>query len=546
MREGSKDMIIEDMKDIPEKNTNQTLVDYTEALTDWYIERTPVEYRKEKGQYFTPRKVSEFMVRQFEDIDKKEEIRILDPGAGIGIFESSFCEYILSLDKNVKISFDLYENDVNIVNLLERNMKACKVEMASKGFKVSYKVFNEDFILSNAQLFNKQKRDFDNKEGYDLAISNPPYYKLKKNSPHIIKMKNIVNGVPNIYPLFMVLSAKLLKNGGQMTVLTPRSYCSGLYFKKFREWFFNIVKPYKLHLFGSRKEVFKRYGVLQEIVILTAVKTLEIPETISISVSNGVPSENEVRARSVSYNKVIVQKDRDLLVRIPIHEVDELIAESIDNLQHNLETLGFNVSTGQVIPFRAEDFLLKPDDSYNDFVPLIWMHNIVNGIVRWPIKKNNKPTKVKKTKKSEKILIPNKNYVLIKRFSTKEGRQRINAGVYLSKTINSELIGIENHVNYIFKKGGELTIDEAYGIATLLNSRLYNRYFQITNGSTQVNAIELKNLPLPSIEKIRKIGRLVKQRRESDVIEHEKTIANEINIDERIIMNLIEKRTMRY
>ena len=351
-------MIIEDMKDIPEKTANQTLVDYTETLTDWYIERTPVEYRKEKGQYFTPRKVSEFMVKQFRDIDKKEKLKILDPGAGIGIFESSFCEYIISLKKNVMVSFDLYENDPNLVPVLRRNMRMCKEEMASKGLKVTYKIFGRDFILSNAQSFEKQKGNYSNKTLYDVVISNPPYYKLKKNSAYIIKMKNIVNGMPNIYPLFMALSAKLLKNGGQMTVLTPRSYCSGLYFKKFREWFFNIIKPYKLHLFESRKEVFKRYGVLQEIVILTAVKTSDIPETISISVSNGVPSENEVRARSVPYNKVIVKKDRDLLVRIPIYEVDELIAESIDNLQYNLETLGLNVSTGPVVPFRAEDFLL--------------------------------------------------------------------------------------------------------------------------------------------------------------------------------------------
>lgn len=128
-------MITENMDDIPEKNVNQTLVDYTESLTDWYIEKTPIEYRKEKGQYFTPRRLSEFMVKQFENI-KKEEINILDPCAGVGIFESTFCEYMKSLEKNVKLSFDLYENDANLVHLLRRNMGACKEDMASEGYKV--------------------------------------------------------------------------------------------------------------------------------------------------------------------------------------------------------------------------------------------------------------------------------------------------------------------------------------------------------------------------------------------------------------------------
>jgi len=534
-------MFIGDIEDIPEKSANQSLADYTENLTDWYIERTPAKYRKEKGQYFTPRKVSEFMVNQFEDIDKKEEIRILDPGAGIGIFESAFCEYIDSLEKNVTILFDLYENDPNLLLLLRRNMSVCKGEMASKGFKVTYKIFDKDFILSNAQFFDKEKGKSNKIGRYDFVISNPPYYKLKKNSPHVIKMKNIIDGAPNIYPLFMALSAKLLKNGGQMTVLTPRSYCSGLYFKKFRKRFFEMIKPYKVHLFESRKEVFKKYGVLQELVILTAIKTSRMPENISISVSNGAPSENELRARSTAYNRIIIEKNDDVLMRIPIYELDELIAGSIDNFENNLETLGFKVSTGRVVPFRAKEFLLKSTDDCNDFVPLIWMHNIVEGVVKWPIKKNNKPTGLKKTEKSEKILVPNKNYVLVKRFSTKEGKQRINAGVYLNSTLNSEFVGIENHVNYIYKKESELDINEAYGIAILLNSRLYNRYFQITNGSTQVNATELKNLPLPPIEKIRKIGRLVRMRRRNDVIENEKIIIDEINIDGWIIMKLIGK-----
>ncbi len=489
-------------KDIPEKTVNQTLVDYTESLTDWYVESSHAEYRKKKGQYFTPRRVSEFMVKQFEDINKKEKIRILDPGAGIGIFESTFCEYITSLNTNAKISFNLYENDPNLVCILRHNMRICKREMANKGFKVSYKIFNKDFILSNAKFFNNQNKNLDEKKGYDFVISNPPYYKLKKESPQVIKMKDIINGLPNIYLLFMALSAKLLKNDGQMTVLTPRSYCSGLYFKDFRNWFFEIVKPLKIHLFDSRKDVFKKYNVLQEIIILTAIKTSTVPENISISVSNGVPSKNELRIRNTAYNRIIVEKGDDILIRVPISEEDELIADYIDKFENNLETLGFNVSTGPVVPFRAKSLILKSTGDRNDFVPMIWMHNIVDGLVKWPVKENNKPIRIRMTEKSKKMLVPNKNYVLIKRFSTKEEKQRINAGVYLKSLLNSEFIGIENHVNYIYKKDGELDINEVYGIATLLNSELYNRYFQIINGSTQVNSTEIKTIPLPSIETI--------------------------------------------
>jgi len=140
-------LAIDNLKLIPKKAADQTLVDYVECLTDWYIERIPIEDRKAKGQYFTHEKVSELMVNLFENIGQKEVIKILDPGAGIGIFESTFCEYLKSLGKKVKISFDLYENDITIIPLLEQNMKICEDDMAAKGIEINYKIFNDDFIL---------------------------------------------------------------------------------------------------------------------------------------------------------------------------------------------------------------------------------------------------------------------------------------------------------------------------------------------------------------------------------------------------------------
>ena len=532
-------MAIDNLKHIPEKAAEQTLVDYAEYLTDWYIEIIPIKDRKAKGQYFTHRKVSELMVNLFENVGQKEVIKILDPGAGIGIFESTFCEYVKSHEKKVKLSFDLYENDITIIPLLEQNMKICKDDMASEGLEIDYTIFNDDFILSNAPIFNDQECFDEEKDGYDFVISNPPYYKLNKESNQVVEMKEIVSGQPNIYTLFMAVSAKLLKKGGQITVLTPRSYCSGLYFKTFRKWFFNVVKPQKIHLFESRKEIFKKYDVLQENVILTAKKTSTIPKNILISLSEGIPNE-KLSVKKTTYDEIIIETNNDIVMRIPTSELDDLIAANIDEFDDNLETLGFKVSTGPVVPFRATNFLLTNLNKRKNFIPLIWMHNIENGIVKWPLEKNNIPIGLKKTKKSEKILKPNKNYVLIKRFSAKEGKQRINAGIYLKETLKSDFIGIENHVNYIYKKDGELTIDEAYGIAALLNSKLYNRYFEITNGSTQVNAFEIRNLPLPSLKKIISIGDSIQKLNSTDDISKENVVINALKINKKISRELLK------
>ena len=45
-----------------------------------------------------------------------------------------------------------------------------------------------------------------------------------------------------------------------------------------------------------------------------------------------------------------------------------------------------------------------------------------------------------------------------------------------------------------------------YGIYALFNTTLYDMYYRILNGSTQVNSTEVNNIPVPPIEVIEKIG----------------------------------------
>lgn len=422
-------------------------------------------------------------------------------------------------------------------------MKMCQEVMANNGFEITYRIHNKDFILSNAHFLDDLTYFNHDRDGYDFIISNPPYFKLKKDSPQATKMSTIVKGQPNIYALFMALSAQLLKNNGQMSVITPRSYCSGAYFRVFRKWFFKCMKPIKIHVFESRNKIFRKYNVLQEILILTAVKSFEAPEEIQVTTSLGEIGEiNNSEMRNLAYRNVITENNDDVIIRIPISELDEHIITEFDKFNFNLNTLGFKASTGPVVPFRARNYLLSTIKDRQNHVPLIWMQNIIGGRIVWPIPIKDKNISIVADKSSQKLLIPKGNYVLVKRLSSKEGKQRISAGVLLAETLGSDFIGIENHLNYIHKADGIFTEYEAYGIAALLNSKLYNRYFQTINGNTQVNATEIMNLPLPSLEIIKRIGELIKKDRENNEIENEAIIANELNINEKITAALVDIR----
>ena len=71
-------------------------------------------------------------------------------------------------------------------------------------------------------------------------------------------------------------------------------------------------------------------------------------------------------------------------------------------------------------------------------------------------------------------------------------------------------LGLENHLNYIHRPGGTLTLDETWGLAALYSSRLLDTYFRAANGNTQISATEIRAMPLPTHETILRLGQAVR------------------------------------
>ena len=67
-------------------------------------------------------------------------------------------------------------------------------------------------------------------------------------------------------------------------------------------------------------------------------------------------------------------------------------------------------------------------------------------------------------------------------------------------------LGLENHLNYVYRPNGELSRLEALGLAAYLNSARVEAYLRAVAGNTQVNATELRRLPMPSISQLTAIG----------------------------------------
>ncbi|MCD4653886.1 Eco57I restriction-modification methylase domain-containing protein, partial [bacterium] len=475
--------------------------------------------KKSKGQFFTPPKIACFMAEMF-DLNRltQDRITLLDPGAGTGTLTAAFCRELMKSPGKVHLSIDAFENDSDLIPILEEVLKSCREKMEAQGHQVEFRIFDDDFVLSNEGIFGDAclfRETNGSKPCYDYVISNPPYYKLGKNSPQAVAMKHLVYGQPNIYSFFMAISAKLLKPGGEMVFITPRSFCSGLYYKSFREWFLKNIRMERIHVFESRKDLFSKDGVLQENIIFrgrrlgSEICRSDDPEgrlSVTVSHSNGL---NDLKKLTPTPKDIVYQRNGAVFIRIPASERDLDVIHAIDAWPNHLKGLGWEISTGPVITFRAVEHLLPDVVEKPNSVPLIWMHNMKNMKVYWQERKNNKPRAIRENEYTRYLLLPSKNYVLLKRFTSKEQNRRLYASVLLKSEFPFEWVGIENHVNYIHLPGGELSVKEAFGLAALLNSKVVDDYFRSLNGNTQVNALDIRSLPMPGKKEVTQIGAAV-------------------------------------
>ncbi len=96
--------------------------------------------------------------------------------------------------------------------------------------------------------------------------------------------------------------------------------------------------------------------------------------------------------------------------------------------------------------------------------------------VHWP-NGVKKPQYISSEAAEDKLLLPNRNYVLIRRFSAKEDARRLTAGPLIADSISAKTVGLENHLNYVYRPGSSLTEDEAWGLAALFSSKLLDAVF---------------------------------------------------------------------
>jgi len=85
---------------------------------------------------------------------------------------------------------------------------------------------------------------------------------------------------PNLYGLFLQVGVELHGDGGRLSYINPRSFVSGQYFRNLRRFLAEHLDLRRFDMFDKRTDVFE--GVLQQLIILTAIKTIGQSEIIRL------------------------------------------------------------------------------------------------------------------------------------------------------------------------------------------------------------------------------------------------------------------------
>lgn len=476
-------------------------LDRDESMAISINETSEQQHKSALGQFLTPPPVADFMGSLFEA--RWDEVLLLDAGAGEGALTAAFVRSLcVRAHKPRSIVATAYEIDSLLMARLHSTLSACQQECKTADIQFSYEVFNEDFILAAIEmtrggLFAPPSRLFTS------AIVNPPYRKVRTDSSTRALLHKAAIETSNLYTGFVSLITRLLRDRGELVSITPRSFCNGPYFRPFRSDFLGTMSLRRLHVFESRSAAFSGDNVLQENVIVHAVKSDRKPTNVVISTSSGEP--NDVPSeRFVNYEDVVSTGDCEQFIHLPTHDGHEQATLFMGNLNNSLMDLNLGVSTGRVVDFRAKPYLRSTADAGT--VPLIYPCHFDKGFIEWPRNNSRKPNAIISNEETKELLVPAGVYVLVKRFTSKEERRRIVACVYDPDRVPASFVGFENHLNYFHDSGHAMPMSLAKGLAAFLNSTLVDLYFRKFSGHTQVNATDLRSLRYPARDTLRDLG----------------------------------------
>lgn len=112
----------------------------------------------------------------------------------------------------------------------------------------------------------------------------------------------------------MSLSLSLMKTGGQMVVIIPRSFCNGPYYLRFLEFLLQRSALRHMHLFAFRNKAFRDDDVLQENHRSGRMRRRSGPVTASHSTND---SYSDLVEYEHPFDRIAFPSDPESFIHVP-------------------------------------------------------------------------------------------------------------------------------------------------------------------------------------------------------------------------------------
>jgi adenine-specific DNA-methyltransferase len=208
------------------------------------------EYKKEKGSFYTPPEIVDFMVdRALEKVDFRANpmVKVLDPSCGGGAFLTRLCQALSRKAEEAGIDYGTFH--VLTYNLFGYDTDETAVMISSLELYEKLQVFPEHITHKDFLI--------DQGEGFDIIIGNPPYM------GHKVLTGEYRERLQSLYPqvffdkgdiayCFIKKSIDCLKKNGTLSLITSRYLLEALSGRGIRKYLFQN---------GSMKTIIDFYGI---------------------------------------------------------------------------------------------------------------------------------------------------------------------------------------------------------------------------------------------------------------------------------------------
>jgi len=478
-------------------------------LSTTYAALSDDAYRKTFALYFTPPTIANRLIADLVRTGVNfGEDRFIDPACGGAAFLAILASGMRKALKRRGLS------SARILAHAENNLTGIDVDplLCALSRHFMQMVFYEEissssrhprFSIVRADSLRTSRR-FSGK--FDVVVCNPPFRKLSSLEAKQLRPRfgEVMQAQPNLYSLFISLSARLVREGGLVGLVTPSSFLSGQYFSAVRTFLLKCTDPLHLGIVTRRTRVY--FDVQQETALTVFRATHRSHRTATRTAVSVVDRGGEYR--TVGRCQL---PNSGASWPVARNETDFELIEAASRSPFRLKDYGYTPCIGGYVWTRDERpvFLTShdvPTARRRTAVPLIWSSDIrQNGKLFF--RSDNTAEDQHRFVDLGSLAHPSvwrRAGVMLQRVTSNDQPRRL-VGAVITPQFLSKYGGFvgENHT-VLLEQSAEAPAISARWLLQLLRAASIDRYFRCISGSTTVSAFDLTQLPLPDPAELRR------------------------------------------